>query len=140
MKNLPIGVYTITISAPNFSDLRVNQVLVQSGKNNSLGGQTMKVPYVEQYSLGLEGEFLSRFAFDTRYVGNHGLGNFQTINGNPVISSTPASLLPSGVTLCSAAGAAAGAGSGATGRIDCNFTNLRVRGNGAWSIYNGWQN
>ena len=65
MKNLPIGVYTITISAPNFSDLRVNQVLVQSGKNNSLGGQTMKVPYVEQYSLGLEGEFLSRFAFDT---------------------------------------------------------------------------
>src|SRR5689334_24391416 len=35
LKNLPIGVYTVTISAPNFGDLRVNQVIVESGKNNS---------------------------------------------------------------------------------------------------------
>src|SRR5262249_46484989 len=29
---------------------------------------------------------------------------------------------------------------GGVGRVDCNFNNLRVRNNGAWSKYNGWQN
>ena len=43
LKNLPIGTYLVTISAPNFSDLRVSQVLVESGKNNALGGMTLKV-------------------------------------------------------------------------------------------------
>ncbi|HWC17166.1 MAG TPA: carboxypeptidase regulatory-like domain-containing protein, partial [Terriglobales bacterium] len=112
-------------------------------------------PYVEQYSLGIQREFHQRFAFDTRYVGNHGVGNFQTINGNPVICSSfntagtactsgllfqAPSLVPSGVTACSPTAATAGAGSAATGHVNCNFTNLRVRNNGAWSIYNGWQN
>lgn len=119
--------------------------LIPRGLNPGARNQTRVTnnfhnPYVEQYSLGLEREFLSRFAFDTRYVGNHGVGNFQTLNANPVITGIPASLIPAGITPCSAAGATAGAGAGATGRVDCNFTNLRVRGNGAWSIYNGWQN
>lgn len=132
--------------------------LIPRGANPGARNQTRVTndfhnPYVEQYSLGIERELSSRFAFDTRYVGNHGVGNFQTTNSNPVICSTftgttctaglavqAPSLIPAGVTPCTPANATAGAGSGATGRTDCNFTNVRVRGNGAWSIYNGWQN
>ena len=97
-------------------------------------------PYTEQWSLGFERKINDRIALETRYVGNHTVGNFSTFNGNPLVSGIPAGQLPAGVTPCSAAGAAAGAGAGATGRVDCNFTNLRVRGNGAWSIYHGLQN
>jgi hypothetical protein len=97
-------------------------------------------PYTEQWSLGFERKINDRVAFEMRYVGNHTVGNFTTFNGDPLISGIPAGLLPAGVTPCSAAGAAAGAGAGAAGRVDCNFTNLRVRGNGGWSIYHGLQN
>jgi outer membrane receptor protein involved in Fe transport len=90
-------------------------------------------PYVEQWSFGIQRELGSRVALESRYAGNHGVGNFQTINGNPTISGIPASLLPSGVTPCPS-------GTVGAGRLNCNFTNLRVRNNGAWSIYHGLQN
>ncbi len=47
-------------------------------------------------------------------------------------------MIPSGVTPCTTP--AAGVGPGATGRLDCNFTNVRTRTNGAWSVYHGLQN
>jgi carboxypeptidase family protein/TonB-dependent receptor-like protein len=109
-------------------------------------------PYVEQWSLSIQRQLSSKISFETRYVGNHGVGNFQTINGNPLICSaftgdtctaglmiqTP-SAIPAGVTPCLPSQSAAGAGNAARGRTDCNFTNLRVRNNGAWSKYNGLQ-
>lgn len=97
-------------------------------------------PYTKQWSLGFERKLNDRVALEMRYVGNHTVGNFTTFNGDPLVSGIPASLLPASITPCSAAGAAAGAGAGAIGRVDCNFTNLRVRGNGGWSIYHGLQN
>ncbi len=113
-------------------------------------------PYVEQWSLGVERMVTSRISFETRYVGNHGVGNFQTINANPLICSAFAAdgttctaglavqapqYIPSGVTPCTVAGAAAGSGSTTSrGRVNCDFTLLRVRNNGAWSTYHGIQN
>jgi hypothetical protein len=82
------------------------------------------------------------------------VGNFQTIDGNPLLCSAfnasgvctaglavqDPSLIPAGITPCSPTAALAGAGKNAAGRVDCNFTNLRIRNNGAWSKYNGLQN
>jgi hypothetical protein len=116
-------------------------------------------PYVEQWSLGVERTISSRISFESRYVGNHGVGNFQTINANPLISTCSAftgdtctgtagglavqapQFIPAGVTPCTPSGAAAGSGSTTSrGRPDCNFTLVRTRNNGAWSTYHGLQN
>jgi hypothetical protein len=118
-------------------------------------------PYVQQWSLGVERTITSRISFESRYVGNHGVHNFQTINANPLLqpytctssslsSCTPTTTglavqapqdIPAGVTPCTPSGAAAGSGSTASlGRPDCNFTLVRTRNNGAWSRYNGLQN
>ena len=132
--------------------------LIPTGQNPGARNQTrvdpnFVNPYVEQWSLGIERQLSSRISFETRYVGNHGVGNFQTINGNPLICSAftgsnctaglavqAPSLIPSGITPCTPTQAAAAAGNGAIGRVDCNFSNLRIRNNGAWSKYNGLQN
>lgn len=108
-------------------------------------------PYVEQWSLGVERSITSRISFESRYVGNHGVHNFQTINANPLICAAftagtctsgldfqDPSAIPSGVTPCPNS---AGTGSPTSvGRPNCAFTLVRTRNNGAWSIYNGLQN
>jgi hypothetical protein len=131
--------------------------LIPTGQNPGARNQTrvdpnFVNPYVEQWSLSIERQLNNRFSFETRYVGNHGVGNFQSINGNPLLCSAftgttctaglavqDPGLIPAGITPCSPTGAAAGAGNGARGRVDCNFSNLRIRNNGAWSKYNGLQ-
>jgi hypothetical protein len=131
--------------------------LIPTGQNPGARNQTrvdpnFVNPYVEQWSFSIERQLSSKVSFETRYVGNHGVGNFQTINGNPLLCSAftgntctaglavqDPSLIPANITPCSPTGAAAGAGNGARGRVDCNFTNLRIRNNGAWSKYNGLQ-
>jgi hypothetical protein len=128
---------------------------IPSGQNPGARAQTrvssdFHNPMVEQWSLGVERLVTSRISFETRYVGNHGVGNFQTINGNPLIGVFNAAgtltgglavqapqLIPSGVTPCSPTAATVAA---AAGRPDCNFGLLRVRNNGAWSMYHGLQN
>jgi Carboxypeptidase regulatory-like domain/TonB dependent receptor len=107
-------------------------------------------PYVEQWSLGVERTINSRISFETRYVGNHGVGNFQTINANPQICTVTAGActgglevqypqaIPSGVTPCLSSATTGSANS--LGRTDCNFTLVRTRNNGAWSVYHGLQN
>ena len=138
--------------------------LIPRGANPGARSQTrvspdFHNPYVQQWSLGIERSITSRISFETRYVGNHGVGNFQTINANPLIFSCSAftgdactgtgsglavqapQYIPSGVTPCTPSGATAGSGSTTSrGRPDCNFTLVRTRNNGAWSIYHGLQN
>jgi hypothetical protein len=86
------------------------------------------------WSLGIEHQFSERLAFESRYVGNHAVGQFQTVDGNPLVTGIPAADLPSGVTACADKTAPG------FGRVDCNFSLVRLRNNGAWSEYNGWQN
>ncbi|MGB2898643.1 MAG: carboxypeptidase regulatory-like domain-containing protein [Candidatus Acidiferrum sp.] len=116
-------------------------------------------PYVEQWSLGVERSVTSRISFEVRYVGNHGVGSFQTVNSNPLIFTCSAftgdtctgaagglavqapQYIPAGVTPCTPSGATAGSGSTTSrGRPDCRFTLVRTRNNGAWSTYHGLQN
>ena len=113
--------------------------LIPTGANPGTRNQTRVPadfynPYTELWSLGVEHQFSERIAFESRYVGNHAIGQFQTINGNPLITGIPASYLPSGVTPCADKTAPG------FGRVDCNFSLVRSRVNGAFSEYNGWQN
>jgi hypothetical protein len=107
-------------------------------------------PYMQQWSLGVERTINSRISFESRYVGNHGVHNFQTINANPQICTVTAGActgglevqfpqaIPAGVTPC-LSNSTTGSNS-SLGRPDCNFTLVRTRNNGAWSRYNGLQN
>ncbi len=137
---------------------------IPSGQNPGARNQTRVSPdfvnpYVEQWSLGVERQISSKMSFETRYVGNHGVGNFQTIDGNPLICTAftgstctaglavqAPSLIPAGITPCTPTQAAAAGNpatatsNGGVGRVDCNFNNLRIRNNGAWSSYHGLQN
>jgi len=132
--------------------------LIPNGQNPGARNQTrvdpnFVNPYVEQWSLSIERQISSKVSFEARYVGNHGVGNFQTINANPLICSAfnaggtctaglaiqDPSAIPAGITPCTPAQATAAGNPNAAGRIDCNFTNERIRNNGAWSKYNGLQ-
>jgi len=97
-------------------------------------------PYTQGWSLGVQHEVTSSMVFETRYVGNRVVGNFQTVNANPALNGLVAngfsSFIPSGIAPCSTAGAPGLSG----GRADCNFRNVRNRENTAWSTYHGLQN
>jgi outer membrane receptor protein involved in Fe transport len=108
-------------------------------RNNTRVENGFHEPMTQEWSLGIQREITSKIVFETRYVGNHVTGNFQTINANPqldgLLANNFGSFIPSSVTPC----ATAGTPGFSTQRADCNFTNLRNRENTAWSRYNGWQ-
>jgi hypothetical protein len=96
-------------------------------------------PYSQQWNFGIQREIGSRMAAEVRYVGNHTIGNFQTINGNPalnpLIDAGFGNLIPAGLTPCSTPNTPGFA----DGRVDCNRTNVLERANTAFSIYHGLQ-
>jgi len=109
-------------------------------RNNTRVANNFKEPYTQEWTLGVQHEITSKMVLEVRYVGNHVVGNFQTINANPALNGLLApnnfsSFIPSGVAPCTTAGAPGLSG----GRADCNFRNLRIRENTAWSRYNGLQ-
>lgn len=113
--------------------------LIPTGSNPGFRSQTRVTndfhqPMTQQWSLGIEHQIGAHIGVESRYVGNHVTGNFQTIDANPLVTGLPASVIPAGVTACPTASAAG------FGRVDCNFGLERTRNNGAWSIYHGLQN
>lgn len=96
--------------------------------------------HVQGWSFGIQRQLGPHAVFESRYVGNHGGGLFQSLNGNPLVSgladSFP-SLVPSGVTPCSADNAVV---AHAVGRANCSLGVERLRANTAVSDYAGWQN
>ena len=96
-------------------------------------------PYTQSWSLGVQHEITSKIVFETRYVGNHEVGNFQTVNANPslagLIGNGFSSFIPAGITPCTTAGTPGFASE----RANCDFTNVRNRENTAFSSYNGLQ-
>jgi outer membrane receptor protein involved in Fe transport len=44
-------------------------------------------PYSEQWSFGIQRQLSRNHVAEIRYVGNHGVGLFQTINGNPFLGA-----------------------------------------------------
>jgi Carboxypeptidase regulatory-like domain/TonB-dependent Receptor Plug Domain len=111
-------------------------------RNNTRVANNFREPYTQEWTLGVQHEFTSKVVLEVRYVGNHTIDNFQTVNANPdlagLVANSFSSFIPAGVTPCATAGTPGVANGSA--RADCNFTNVRNRENTAWSRYNGLQN
>jgi hypothetical protein len=107
-----------------------NQVQVPNNFHN---------PYTEQWNLGIQHQITPRIVAEVRYVGNHAVGQFQELNGNPalqpLIDAGFGNLIPSNLTPCSDPNAP---GSSA-GYANCNFTNVLTYANTASSNYNSLQ-
>ncbi len=75
---------------------------------NTRVANNFKEPYTQEWTLGVQHELTSKMVLEVRYVGNHVVGNFQTVNANPSLSNLVAkgfsSFIPSGVTPCATAG------------------------------------
>ncbi len=100
---------------------------------------------VNSYSLGIERELSKNSALELRYVGNHATNLFQSINGNPFIADLATdfpNLVPAGITPCTTPNLVLGPGqtvNPALGRENCNEGVIRLRSNGGFSNYNGFQ-
>ena len=71
--------------------------------------QNFRNPYTEQWNLGIQHSFTPRIVAEVRYVGNHAVGQFQELNGNPalgpLISAGFQNVIPAGLTPCTTPGA-----------------------------------
>jgi outer membrane receptor protein involved in Fe transport len=96
-------------------------------------------PYVEQWTLGIQRELSNVMAAEIRYVGNHGVGLYRSINGNPAlnpfITTGFSNLIPAGLTPCNDKSLPGFA----QGYVDCTKTNVFTRINGSSSYYSGLQ-
>ena len=88
-------------------------------------------PYTESWIFGLSHQLGSHAVAAVNYVGNHQVGNFQSVNANPKLNYLQ-SVYPTSVTvpLCTDP-TQLGFGS-----PDCARTNVRQRNNGAFALFN----
>jgi hypothetical protein len=97
-------------------------------------------PYSEQWNFGVQRAFTPRIVGEVRYVGNHGVGLFQTVNGNPPLNTLIAdgfsNVIPAGLQPCTDS---TKPGGNSQGYVNCNFRRVVERGNFAWSKYNSLQ-
>jgi outer membrane receptor protein involved in Fe transport len=100
-------------------------------------GSNFRNPYSEQWNFGIQRQITGKMAAEVRYVGNHDVANFQEINGNPdltpLISNGFGSVIPSGLTPCTTAGAPG------VGFANCNYSRVIQYTNTGYSIYHGLQ-
>src|ERR1700730_258559 len=100
---------------------------------------------VHEWSLGVQRELRPNAVFEVRYVGNHAMDLFQSINGNPEIAGLAAtypSPVPAGATPCTAPHVLLGPGqvaNPALGRANCALGVVRQRTNTGYSDYAGLQ-
>jgi len=110
-------------------------------------GSNFRNPYSEQWNFGIQRQMGSKIAAEVRYVGNHDIGNFQEINGNPdiapLISNGFQKFVPAGLTPCSTPGAPGSTGldlfGNPVGYANCNFSKVIQYANTGYSIYHGLQ-
>ncbi|HSB74565.1 MAG TPA: hypothetical protein VLC12_02895, partial [Terriglobales bacterium] len=104
-------------------------------------------PYSQQWNLGIQRRIKDKVAVEVRYVGNHDIGNFQEINGNPallpLIQAGFASKIPGGLTPCTDPNQPGGAPDPAlgvqVGYANCTRSKVIEYANTAYSTYNGLQ-
>ena len=87
--NTPTGVLQasgVPITTPTFSPVITDAKNFALNFNNGLWtfDPNLRVPYVQQWSFGIEREFASNMAFEVRYVGNHAIKNYRAYNINEV--------------------------------------------------------
>jgi outer membrane receptor protein involved in Fe transport len=102
-------------------------------------GKNFHNPYSEQWNFGIQRSIGQRIAAEVRYVGNHTVGNFMNLNGNPalgmLISDGFSNLIPAGLTPCSDPTQPGFS----RGYVDCTRTRVQLRDNRAFSRYHGLQ-
>jgi hypothetical protein len=137
---MPTSGFTGAAARPTF------QASLPVGLNPGLRSQSLVAdnyhnPYSEQWNLGVQYEITPKMVVESRYLGNHGVGLFQNLNGNIAITPFTANgfgnFVPSGVTACATAGAP-GAQAG-VGFADCNHRGVTLRANTAGNSYNALQ-
>lgn len=92
-------------------------------------------PLTESYTLGLQHQITSNAVAEVRYVGNHTMHQFQSLDSNPEIA-TVAAYFPTGGyggSYCTNTNAPG------FGRLNCNYSTPINLGNTAFSIYNSLQ-
>jgi outer membrane receptor protein involved in Fe transport len=110
-------------------------------------GPNFRNPYSQQWNLGIQRQIGGKMAAEIRYVGNHDIGNFQEINGNPdllpLTNNGFGNLIPAGETSCTTPGAPGSTGTdqfrNPVGYANCNLSRVIQYGNTAYSIYHGMQ-
>ena len=120
--------------------------------NETVVGSDFHAPYSQQWSLGVQRQINRNNVAEIRYVGNHGVGLFQTINRNPDISKIYNGFTLGGITFPGFPqllhGAVPLTCTDNTATLDnegvCNGRvlpqgNIRSRENTASSTYNGMQ-
>ena len=102
-------------------------------------GRNFHNPYSEQWNLGLQRSIGTKVAVEARYVGNHAIGLFQTVDANPALGNLIAagfqSLIPAGLTPCTDPTKPGFL----FGNVDCNRRQVVSRNNSAFSNYNALQ-
>ena len=111
-------------------------------------GRNFRNPYSEQWNLGIQRRIATKLAAEIRYVGNHTIGNFQEVNGNPDV----AALINNGFTRfvppalrtpCTTPNTPGSTGTdqfgSPVGYANCNFSRLIEYANTGYSIYHGLQ-
>lgn len=110
-------------------------------------GNNFRNPYSQQWNFGIERQIGNKMAVEARYVGNHTLGNFQEVNGNPdilpLINAGFGNLVPAGLTPCTNTTLPGAQGldtaNNMVGYANCNFSRVIQYTNSGYSIYHGLQ-
>ncbi len=110
-------------------------------------GPNFRNPYSQQWNLGIQRQIGSKVAAEIRYVGNHDIGNFQEINGNPdllpLINNGFGNLIPAGLTPYTTPNTPGTTGTdqfgNPVGYANCNFSRVIEYANTGYSIYHGLQ-
>ena len=109
-------------------------------RTQSLVAPNFHNPYSEQWNFGIQHEFLPTLVGEVRYLGNHGVGLFQNLNGNPalnaLINAGFSDVIPAGLTPCTDVTQPGGTSAGYS---DCARRNVNTRYNSAYNIYHALQ-
>jgi hypothetical protein len=100
------------------------------GRNTTSVASNFHNPYTLSWILGLSHQIGHHAVGEVTYVGNHQVGNFQSINANPDLTAAQAAF-PSAVsaTFCNDPTQVG------YGHIDCTHTNVRERTNTAYAEF-----
>lgn len=125
------GVKGDEVRALDLPYLPVGPGVNPGSRNQTTVSANFHNPYTESWIFGFSHQLGNRAVAEINYVGNHQVGNFQSVNANPYLLAVqqnfPTYVPPQ---LCQDQNAVG------YGHLDCNRTNVRERDNGAFAIFN----
>ncbi|MBS1788128.1 MAG: carboxypeptidase regulatory-like domain-containing protein [Acidobacteria bacterium] len=85
----PTGVLTgagVSLTTPTFQIpiTDAQNILINTGNGLWTFDPNLRVPYVQQWNIGIEREIANNTAFEIRYVGNHAIKNYRAVDFNEV--------------------------------------------------------